>query len=443
MSRLQRILGLALPIIGGMVSQNVLNLVDTAMVGRLEAPDAALAAVGIGGFANFTAMALILGLSSGVQATAARRKGEGRFDETARPLNAGLLIALVVAPLFSLVLFTATPLFYPLLIDDAAVVEVGVPYLQIRLLSMVFVAMNFAFRGYWNAVDMARVYMSTLVVMHATNIFLNYVFIFGNFGAPRLEVTGAGLASAASTVVGTAVYVAMGWRFARYGGFLRARPAIDELRRLVTLSLPTGVQQLAFSAGMLTMFVIIGRIGTVELAAGNILINIMLVALLPGMGFGLAAATLVGQALGREDIADAERWGWDVCRASALTLTFVAIPMWVAPDLIVGVFLKGDEAVRIVDAARLPMRLVGVTMTVEALGMVLMHSLLGAGDTRRVMVVAVLMQWAVFLPLAWLLGPVLGGGLTAVWIAQIGYRAVQTGIFWRFWTSKRWAGITV
>jgi MATE family multidrug resistance protein len=121
----------------------------------------------------------------------------------------------------------------------------------------------------------------------------------------------------------------------------------------------------------------------------------------------------------------------------------VAIPMWVAPDLIVGVFLKGDEAVRIVDAARLPMRLVGVTMTVEALGMVLMHSLLGAGDTRRVMVVAVLMQWAVFLPLAWLLGPVLGGGLTAVWIAQIGYRAVQTGIFWRFWTSKRWAGITV
>ena len=74
-SRLRRILTLGLPIIGGMVSQNILNLVDTAMVGTLG--DAALAAVGIGGFTLFMCQALILGISTGVQATAARRKGEG------------------------------------------------------------------------------------------------------------------------------------------------------------------------------------------------------------------------------------------------------------------------------------------------------------------------------------------------------------------------------
>src|SRR5690606_31384999 len=87
-----RILALALPIIGGMVSQNLLNLVDTAFVSGLG--DAALAAVGQGSFATFMSLAFITGLSPGVQAMAARRKGEGAHTETAVPLNGGLVMAL-------------------------------------------------------------------------------------------------------------------------------------------------------------------------------------------------------------------------------------------------------------------------------------------------------------------------------------------------------------
>ena len=99
---------LGLPIIGGMVSQNVLNLVDTAMVGALD-DNAALGAVGLGGFATFMCMALVLGISTGVQATASRRKGEGRHSVTAKPLNAGLLIVLLVAPPASILLYFLVP----------------------------------------------------------------------------------------------------------------------------------------------------------------------------------------------------------------------------------------------------------------------------------------------------------------------------------------------
>ena len=88
--RINRILGLALPVITGMVSQNVLNLVDTAMVSRLDHSNAALAAVGYGGFALFVAQSIILGLSTGVLVAAARRKGEGRQSETGYFLNAAL-----------------------------------------------------------------------------------------------------------------------------------------------------------------------------------------------------------------------------------------------------------------------------------------------------------------------------------------------------------------
>ena len=145
----------------------------------------------------FMCQSVVLGLATGVQASAARRKGEGRLEETALFLNTALLILIVVGPLMSLVLVELAPIIFSALIDDPEVVELGVPYFEIRLLGILFVGANFAFRGYWNAVDMARLYMRTIIIMHAVNIFLNYVFIFGNFGAPPMGVAGAGLASSA------------------------------------------------------------------------------------------------------------------------------------------------------------------------------------------------------------------------------------------------------
>jgi multidrug resistance protein, MATE family len=436
--RLQRILLLSLPIIGGMVSQNVMNLVDTAMVGSLG--DAALAAVGLGGFANFMFMALLLGISVGVQTTASRRKGEGKLDETAVPLNGGLLIMLLVAPPLSVLLYWAVPAIYPVLNSDPDVIAQGVPYLQARVLAILFVGANFAFRGYWNAVDLPRLYMSTLIVMHATNIFLNWVLIFGNLGAPALGVHGAGIASAASTVVGCSIYVWLGLRHARGAGFLQRVPGRPQLWALFRLSLPSGIQQFFFSTGFVVTFWIIGQVGTREMAAATVILNLTLVALLPGLGLGLAAATLVGQALGRSNPEDAERWGWEVARVGMIGLAILGLPGAIWPEWLLSGFIRDAETIAV---ASLPMRLVGIGMAVEGLGMVMMHSLLGAGDAKRVMKVAVLAQWAVFLPLAYLAGPVLGFGLTFIWTMQVGYRAVMAGVFTRFWVKGDWQRIRV
>ena len=434
--RTRRVLTLALPIIGGMVSQNVLNLVDTAMVGTLG--NAALAAVGLGGFATFMCQALILGISTGVQAMASRRKGEGRLSEAAWPLNAALVLVLLIAPLLSALLFTLVPAAYPYMNQDPAVIADGVPYLRIRVLAITFVGMNFAFRGYWNAIDLSRYYMSTLVLMHLTNIVLNYILIFGKFGAPALGVTGAGLASAISMVLGTAIYFYLGNKHARRHGFLHGMPNRHSVMNLVRVSLPSGFQQLFFAAGFVVTYLIIGLVGTRELAAANVLINLTLVAILPGLGFGLAAATLVGQAVGRGDIDDASRWAWDVVKVGVLGLAVLGIPMWLMPDLILKGFLHDPETLAV---ARLPMRVVGVTMALEGLGLVIMHALLGAGDAKRVMIVAITSQWLVFLPLVYLVGPVLGFGLTGIWLIQGAYRAGQAAILVSFWRQRKWAGI--
>jgi putative MATE family efflux protein len=436
--RRRRILSLALPIIGGMASQNVLNLVDTAMVGTLGA--ASLAAVGMGSFANFMAMAFIMGLSAGVQAIAARRVGEGRWGETACSLNAGLLIAVAVAVPWSLAVFWFADRLFPFLVDDPEVVAIGVPYLRARLAGMVAVGMNFAFRGFWNGIGQSRRYLQTLVIMHVCNVILNWLLIFGHFGLPAMGATGAGIGTAVSGFVGTAIYIFLALRHARESGFLRRLVDRKTITSMLRLSVPAGLQSFFFAAGMTAFFWIIGRVGTAELAASNVLVQLLLVVILPGVGFGLAAASLVGQALGRGEPDDAVRWGWDVSRLAMVIVGVIALAGVVAPDQILGVFLHEEETIAL---ARLPLQILGASMAFDTLGGVLLNALLGAGASRLVMIVSISLQWGIFLPVAYYLGPVLGLGLTAVWVAQVGYRALQTVVFALIWRSRIWIDVTV
>jgi len=421
-----------------MVSQNLLNIVDTAMVGFLG--DAALAAVGLGGFVVFMCQALILGISTGVQSSAARRKGEGRPDRAAATLNTALLLVLVIAPFFSIILIQLADSAYPLLNNDPDVIALGVPYIEWRLGAIVFVGMNFAFRGYWNALDMSRVYMNTLIVMHACNIALNYVLIFGNFGMPAYGVTGAGMASAISMAIGTATYMFLGFRHVAKDGFLRCMATRIETISLIRVSLPAGLQQLFFAAGLVAMFFIIGRIGTPELAAANVLITVLLFAILPGLALGIACTTLVGQALGRKDADDAYQWTWDVAKITVILLTILGLPMLLVPDLVSSIFIH-EPSTR--ELARWPMRVMGLTMPIEAISFAFMHGLLGAGDARRVMTVSVGTQWLLFLPLAYLMGPLLGFGLLGVWILQGGSRALNSFLFVKMWRGRKWQDISV
>ncbi|NKI34263.1 MATE family efflux transporter [Wenzhouxiangella sp. XN79A] len=436
--RRRALLTLALPIIGGMASQNILNLVDIAMVGRLGTT--ALAATGLGSFANWLSMAFILGLATGVQAICARRVGEGAHGEIAVPLNGGLMLALMLGTPLAAVLILFAPELLALINNDPAVVEETIPYLQVRLLALVFVGMNFSFRGYWSAVHRTGIYLVTLLVMHALNIVLNWVLIFGNLGAPAMGVTGAGLATTLSIVVGFFIYVGFGLKYAWSEGFLHHRPSVTMLKKQFKLSLPASLQQLFFSAGMLTLIVIFGLIGTDQLAAANVLMTLGLVIILPAIGLGIATATLVGNALGRGDVDDARAWGWDAALFTALVAATMGLIIALFGRPILGMFLTDPDVV----ALAWPALLVScVVIGIDAAGLVLLHALLGAGDTGRVMKISLVAQWLLFLPVAALAGPVLGGGLLLVWVLQGLYRCGQTLWFARAWQQGRWQHIEV
>lgn len=436
--RLRTILALGLPMVGGMTSQTVFNLVDTAMVGRLGPQ--ALAAVGIAGFAGFMCAAVVMGMSAGVQAMAARRKGEGRDEEAAVPLNGGLALVLAVSIPLSLALMTAAPALIEFLNADPEVAALGGPYLQARLAGMAAIGMNFAFRGYWNGIGRPMVYLRTLLAMQVLNVAFNYVLIFGALGFPALGTLGSGIGTTLATWAGTAMYLRSGWRGARGAGFLTRLPRRETMLTMARLSAPASVQQFFFAAGFTAMMWIVGRVGTAELAAANVLVNVLLVAILPGLAMGLAAASLVGRSLGRGERDAARLWAWDVVKVTAAAMGVLGLPMIAAPGPILGAFLHDPEALALAEA---PLRISGAAILADAVGMVLMNALNGAGATRSAMIVSIGVQWLLFLPAAFLAGPVLGFGLLGVWLCHAGWRAVQAAVFAALWRRGRWAYVRV
>ncbi len=437
-SRRRRIMDLALPIIGGMVSQNILNLVDTAMVGQLG--DAALAGVALGGFVNFMTIAFVTGMASGVQATAARRLGEGKTEAMAIPLNGGLLLAAIISVPASIAMFFLAPSVMASLAEDTQVASMGGAYLQCRVVAMVAVGMNFAFRGYWNATNRSRLYLRTLVVMHVCNVLISYVLIFGKLGLPALGVVGAGIGTAASTFIGLAYYCWLGLVHARDAGFLKGIPKGKAMRSMLRISLPSGAQQFLFAAGLTVFFTLIGKVGTQELAAASVITNLFLVGILPGIAFGLAATSLVGQALGAGDPAEAKRWGWDVAKVAAGRLALLSLPALVAPQLLLWPFIKNPETLAL---AIWPLRIVAASLVLEAVAMTLLNALLGAGASRTVMLASVASQWGVQLPLVFLLGPVMGYGLTAIYVVSTLSRVSLAAVFVVVWRRGKWAEIEV
>ena len=176
------------------------------------------------------------------------------------------------------------------------------------------------------------------------------------------------------------------------------------------------------------------------MAGANVLLNISQTAFLPGLGLGIAAASLVGQALGRGDPADAKAWGWQVMRVGLVVMTIIGLPMVLFPTPILGIFLR-DAAV--VGIAKLPLQLAGSTIMVEAVGIIILNALQGAGATKTVAKFSVGLQWLVMLPIAYVIDSVLGFGLLGVWAWFIFSRFLTAGTFAAIWNSGKWQTIKV
>jgi len=437
--RVRRILRLGLPIMAGSSTWVILGIADMVFVGFFGT--AALGAVGLGGFISQIFLSVFWGMSIAVQATAARRKGEGRTDDLAVQLNAAIVVVLIVAPVPSLILYLLAPAIFGLMNSDPEVLAYGIDYLGWLVLSATFVGISSSFSGFWNAIDRSTLFMRVVLFTTLINVPLNYVFMFGPFGLPAFGVEGAGMGTFVASILAAIYNFMLGFKHARGYGFLRVRPTLEQARVLLRLAIPGGAQQVLEMFALTLMYRIVGMIGTLELASYTVLVNFIGAVGLPAWGLGTAGATLVGQALGKRDKDDAARWAWDVIKVGCATIAVLGAPLWIAPEFVLSAFIHEADTI---EMARLPCRILGLMIVINAVGYMLASMLNGAGDVKRVMYVNLAMQYFVLLPGAYLFGPVLGYGLLGVWLVhQLGFRGGQSAIFALMWRRGRWSRVAI
>ena len=438
--RITTILKLAIPIILAMLSQSVLNLVDAALVGPLG--EEALAAVGAGSYANFVALALIAGLSAGVQAQVARRYGAGRLSSCAVPVNHGILIALLFALPVSLLLMALAPRVLALFNQGELVQEAAVTYFRIRVMTLMAGAMSLSFRGYWNGTGQPSGFLRILVISHLFNAVASYCLIYGRIGLPPMGVAGAALGTFMAMYLGALLNLLVLFRQVTNHGFLRPFRRRDwpELKALIQLALPDSAQQTLFALGMMIFVAIIGQLGTREMAIAHVLINISLFLILPGIALGMAANTLVSRSLGARQPKEASLWGWNTVQVATLLLALLSLPLILVPTQVLGLFLHDPQ---LIQSGLLPLRLTGIGLVVDATSLVFTQTLLGAGANRAVLGIRLGSQWGILLPLSWLLGLVLGYGLATVWLVTVLQRVASSIAFMVVWQKRRWQRITI
>ena len=427
------ILSLSLPIIGGMISQNVLNIVDTAMVGRVGVT--ALASVGLGSFLHFCCAALVMGLSMGVQTLCARLRG-AEDPYFAAPLNGGLTLAFVISLPLTLIVIWGAPSMMSWVTNQPEVAQEGERYLQARLIGLVAVGINFAFRSYWSAVEKTLIYLIVLLVMHASNIFLNWLLIFGNLGMPAMGVEGAGLGTALSVWIGAGAYFGFALLYARPYGFLSHWPTRKQWKQLLTMSIPTGVERLFFAFGMTLFMTMIGWVGERELAASHVILNLFLTAILPALAFGITSATLVAKSMGAQQPHEAIMWRWTVSLWSLGVLCLIGFIFWIYPEEVTLIFTEDQATLGLIKETLVMM---AFFLPAEAFHMVVHQSLLGLGDNRFVMCLTLGMQWLIMLPLVYFVGVSCALGLSSIWLVHFTGRVIilmLLTIRWRAYLKK-------
>ncbi len=438
LERTRTIAKLAFPISIALSSTLMMAVINLAMVGRLG--NSATAAVGLSVFSNSLVLGFMGGIAPAVQGLVARRRGEGSRESKCLPLNAGLVIAVVVGVPLAAICFLCTPYLFSMISSDPAVTAIGVPFLRTLYLGIVAVGINNAFKGYWSAMERPKIYMLIVLFMNCMNCMLNYILVFGHFGVHALGARGAAISTIAALYAGVIVNFSITGFRSRQDGFLNGWPERSLLARIIGLGWPATMQDFLFSAAYIVFLWMVGRIGTTELAAANVLVRITMILVLLAISLGMASATLVSKAVGEGDLAGAARWGWDTGKLGVIIITLLGLPLFLFPESFLSVFLTDPHTISI---AVIPLRMVAATTGLGSLVYILAYTLYSVGDGNRVILVSFGTQWVLFLPAVWIVGPYLKYGLLQIWVVQMAYGLVAAILITAIWADGRWKKIKI
>ncbi len=436
-SGLREVLRLAVPTALGLLSYAAMQAIDVAMLGHYSTT--AQAGAGLTSVLVWTMMCPVLGTMTAVATFAARYAAEGRCRRAGRHLRAALVVGVGVG-----LVYVAFAAFAPAVIracyGTRPMDVAGGAYMQIRLLGVPMVVVTMAVSSFYRGIGDAMTPLWISAGANAINVGLDWLLIFGHFGAPELGVRGAALATVIAQSIEATAFL---WVVARSTGMqrrfaigIRGRVQLREMRRLLVIGGPIGLYWVTETGAWAVFFRILRGFGEpAVVAASHAVFQIFHFSFLPVVGLLIATQTLVARYVAKNDYRTARARAFLAMRLGIATMATSGIAMLLFREPLMHLF--NDDATFVAIGASMLVYLAFV-QPFDATAMTAIGALRGAGDTLFCWIAVGVLGWFVFLPLAWAIAFPLGGGPAACWIAAIVFLALLAAVTLARLRSAAW-----
>jgi putative MATE family efflux protein len=431
---------LAIPMMLEMMMESLFAVVDAFFVSKISVD--AVATVGLTESVLTIIYSVAIGLSAAATAMVARRIGEGDRDAAAKAGAQTILIALT----FSLLIAVPGYFFSRELLlgmsENERLAASGHSFTRIMLTCNLPILLLWMLNGVFRGAGDAATAMRALWIANIINIVLDPMLIFGIGPFPALGITGAAVATTIGRSTGVAYQL---WQLFGVGKIIHLRlahfkPNPDLIKRLLRLASGSTGQYLIGSLSWVFMIKILAHISTSVTAGYTIAIRLIIFTLLPPWGMANAAATLVGQNLGANQVERAERSAVRAGYFNMIFLGVVGLIYLLEAPFFIRLFTQEPE---VVASGSMALRIIATGYVFYGYAMVLTQAINGAGDTRTPTILNFICFWLIEMPVAWILSIWLGWGQAGVYYSiVIAETSLSVLAIWMF-RIGRWKTIKV
>lgn len=438
--RYRKLLGMMAPIALNSVLFSCLGFVDSVMLSRLGAD--AVAAAGVGAKVMWLVSNIAVGIGSAVSIYCSQFWGARDKDGFSTYVHVGLVISAAALLVYLPLLWFFSPQIAGLATPRDDIARVGADYLRVTTIALGAGAITIVWDSALRSMQKPGVVLKCFMFELAVNIALNYLFVFGAWGFPKLGAVGAAWGTATARVVRAIVvwsYILLKEPSLRLRWAKLMSPAVTgSVLQFVRMAAPICGGMLLWTGGVFTYQIILGNLDGDALAVISLVSPIELIFLSVGWGAASATGIVVGNAIGAGDLVDARRWamqGFRLAAAVGIGLSGMLL-MLRAPLLLL--FGRMDAAVLDSVASLFPF-LMG-NLFLRSLTMTLMAGVLRAGgDTRYCFMLDTIGQWAVAIPICYVAAFHLHWPLEYVYGAMLFEELVKLVPGWSRLQNGRWA----
>ncbi|MBN1650560.1 MAG: MATE family efflux transporter [Bacteroidales bacterium] len=376
------------PIILSLLAQNIINVIDTAFLGRVG--EVELGASAIAGLFYIAVFMLGFGFSNGTQIMIARRNGEQKFKQIGSIFDQSAYFFLLLGFLiFVFIYFFGAPILKQIVSSDNVFIA-SKAYLKVRVWGIFFAFGNLAFRALFVGVTKTKALGYSALIMAVTNIIFDYLLIFGHYGFPQMGIAGAALASVFAEIVSFAFfifYARIELDLNRYKLFLFPKIDLKIIKNTLSISTYIMIQYFLSVATWFSFFAIIEQMGERSLAVSNIVRSIYMVLVIPIMGLSTATTSLVSNAIGEGFTDKVLTIINRIVKISLLSIVPFVVLIWIMPETLIRVYTNNSELI----AATIPsLYVISGAILIFAIAFIVFSGVSGTANTKTALGIEVL-----------------------------------------------------